>query len=124
MGRIAGDLQERTPGFAETALAIVGELFNETRGWVVGKQLARCAASIGANVWEADAALTDADFANKISVARKEASETQYWLGLAGLCELSSGDARAELQAEADELLKILGTIVRKTQEHIRHWRQ
>ena len=120
MARLTGDLKERTLLFGTKALAVVAELPNETRGWIVGKQLGRAATSIGANVWEADAALTDADFAHKISIARKEAGETQYWLELAHRAELLGAESHAALAKEAEELVKILGTIVRKTQDHIR----
>ena len=82
MGRIAGDLKERTFRFGTAALAALADLPSQTQGWIVGKQLGRSATSIGANVWEADAAQTDSDFAHKISIARKEASETQYRLEL------------------------------------------
>ncbi len=120
MGRIAGDLKERTLRFATEAMKAIAALPHETRGWIVGKQLGRAATSVGANVWEADAALTDADFAHKISIARKEASETEYWLELAGRCELLPDPIRGRLSEEAIELSKILRTIVRKTQAHMR----
>ena len=120
MGRITGDLKERTLQFGTAALTAVAELPNEARGWIIAKQLGRAGSSIGANVWEADAALTDSDFAHKISIARKEASETQYWLQLARRTELMPTDTCTTLMDEATELTKILGTIVRKTQEHIR----
>ena len=120
MGRIGGDLKSRTLNFGIQVLRVVKEMPNETIGWVVGKQLARSATSIGANVWEADAALTESEFANKISIARKEASETLYWLELASRSELIFGEKIAALQSECHELTLVLGTVVRKTQEHIR----
>ncbi|MBU0717271.1 MAG: four helix bundle protein [Planctomycetes bacterium] len=119
MGRLTGDLKERTLQFGVDALAAVAELPNDARGWTVAKQLCRAASSIGANVWEADAAYSDADFAHKISIARKEANETQYWLSLAIRAELLPASTHAKLTNEAEELAKILGTIVRKTQEHL-----
>ena len=119
MGRLIGDLKERTLQFGTKALAAVAELPNEPRGWVVAKQLGRAATSVGANVWEADGALTDSDFAYKISVARKEASETEYWLELCKRSELLPARLHSPLAAEANELAKILATIVRKTQDHI-----
>ena len=117
MGRIVGDLKERTLRFGERVLAIVAALPNETRAWIVGKQLGRSGTSVGANVWEADVALTDSDFANKISIARKEASEAQYWLQLATRSRLITTEEFNELHHEAFELGSVLGTIVRKTQE-------
>ena len=117
MGRIVGDLKERTLRFGERVLAVVAALPNESRAWIVGKQLGRSGTSVGANVWEADVALTDADFANKISIARKESSEAQYWLQLATRSRLISSEVFNELHIEACELGSVLGTIVRKTQE-------
>jgi four helix bundle protein len=37
---------------------------------------------MGANFEEADGAVTKKDFINKVSIARKEAKETRYWLRL------------------------------------------
>ncbi len=119
MGRLIGDLKERTLRFATHVLGAVVELPNEARGWIVAKQLGKAATSIGANVWEADGALTDSGFVNKISIARKEAAETQYWLELCRRSELLSANTQSPLAVEAEELAKILGTIVRKTQDHI-----
>jgi four helix bundle protein len=113
-------LKERTLEFGSQVLAAVAKLPNEARGWIIAKQLGKAASSIGANVWEADAALTDSDFAHKISIARKEANETHYWLELARRTELMPEETYTTLLGEAVELASILGTIVRKTQEHIR----
>ena len=119
MSRLTGDLKERTLRFGTQALAAMAQLPNEARGWIVAKQMGRAATSMGANVWEADAALTDLDFAHMISIARKEANETQYWLELARRAGLMPAETYTTLAGEAAELTKNLGTIVRKTQEHI-----
>ena len=124
MGRLTGDLKERVLRFGEMLLRAAAGLPNESRGWVVGKQLIRSGTSIGANVWEADGAISDADFAYKISVARKEASETEYWLELIRRAEMLEPQCSAELLAETKELSAILATMVRKTQEHIRAQRE
>ena len=116
MGRIIGDLKERTLCFAERAMEAVALLPHEQRGWIVGKQLGRCATSIGANVWEADAAFSDADFASKISIARKEANETLFWVELARRTRLLDGPLCPELADEAMEFARILGTIVQRIQ--------
>ncbi len=120
MSRLVGDLKERTLRFGVAALGAVAELPNDPRGWVIAKQLGKAATSIGANVWEADVALSDSDCAHDISSARKEASETRYWLELARRAGLFPKKTEATLAGEATELAKILGTIVRKTQERIR----
>jgi four helix bundle protein len=75
-------------------------------------QILHCATSIGANLEEATAAQTKPDFIAKVSISRKEARETVYWLRL--LVEgnlISIHDVEWELQ-EATEFVAILGAIV------------
>lgn len=121
MSRIRGDLAERTLDFG-CGILDLGLMFpNDPRGWVLSKQIIRSGTSIGANVREADHALTDGDFAHKCSIARKEAAETHYWLDLSTASGVLSPTATEKLLAEADELVKILSTIVQKTQEYIRN---
>ncbi|MDY7108226.1 MAG: four helix bundle protein [Planctomycetota bacterium] len=117
--RIRGDLADRTLSFAVSLLSAIDGLPPGTRGWVVGRQLARSGTSIGANVWEAEEAMTDADFAHKCSIARKEASETRYWLALCEQAGLLTTAVCDPLREEAVEHTKILATIVHKTQDHI-----
>lgn len=120
MSRIKGDLRERTFSFAKAIVDLSDALPQNTKGWVIGKQLIRAGTSIGANVREADHALTEAEFAQRCSIARKEASESEYWLSLCSACRLLGEPSVAPLIDEAIELLKILGTIVLRTQESIR----
>jgi four helix bundle protein len=120
MPRLTGDLKERTLAFGVRIMDVVRRLPHEQRGWIVGKQLGRAGTSVGANVWEADAAITDAEFTNKISIARKEACEVEYWLELGFHSAMLSHEDREALRQEAMELAKILGAIVRRTQEHMK----
>lgn len=121
VGRIRGDLKQRTLGFGVKVVRAIRQLPNEPAGWLVAKQLGGAGTSIGANVWESDAALTDAEFASKMSIARKEANETEYWVELSRQTALLSETGCAELRSEVQELVRILGTIVLRTQEHIRN---
>ena len=55
---------------------------NEEKEYILSKQLLRSGTSIGANIVEAEAAQSKADFISKMSIASKEARETEYWLML------------------------------------------
>ena len=112
-------MKERTLKFSTKIMQTLAHLPHDQRGWIIGKQLGRAATSIGANIWEADATLSDSDFAYKISISRKEANETLYWLELSSRLEILPSGIRDELAKEANEIVKILGTIVRKTQSYI-----
>jgi len=67
---------------------------------------------VGANVEEAQAAQSRADFINKNFVALKEARETLYWLRLLVAAGLLSESRIAALQSEVDELMRVLGAII------------
>ena len=72
-------LREETIDFA----IAVSDICDEIKGCsVFVNQLLRCSSSIGANVHEAKYAQSRADFINKLEIALKESSETDYWLEL------------------------------------------
>lgn len=52
----------------------------EYKEYVISKQIYRSGTSVGANVRESRHAQSDADFLSKMSIAYKEADETDYWL--------------------------------------------
>lgn len=115
-GRFRGDLPQRTLDFAVAVIQLADSLPENTKGWVVGKQLIRSGTAIGANVREADEAYSSTDFAYKCSLARKEASETEYWLTICVRCNLISIDHGNAAITEARELACVLSTIVKRTQ--------
>lgn len=117
MGRIHGDLLDRAFSFAGKILSIVDQLPSNNKGWELGRQIIRSGTSIGANVREADHAISRADFANKCSIARKESSEVGYWLDLCKSSGLMKGPRVDELIKESIELLCILGAVVKSSQE-------
>ncbi|WP_197905391.1 four helix bundle protein [Thiosulfatimonas sediminis] len=57
-------------------------LTTEKKEYVLSKQLLRSGTSIGANLNEAQAAISKKDFIAKMSIASKEAIEIGYWLNL------------------------------------------
>jgi four helix bundle protein len=115
-GRFQGDLPDRTLDFAVRIVNLTDNLPQNSKGWEVGKQLIRSGTSIGANVREADEAYSSNDFAYKCSLARKEASETEYWLKICERCLLLPSADLSAAMTEAHELACILSTIVKKTQ--------
>jgi four helix bundle protein len=119
MARIQGDLLERTFTFAVRVLAVADRLPRNVKGWEIGKQLIRSGTAVGANVREANNALTDAEFAHRCNVARKEAAETQYWLELCENARLLPKDGVAALSKEADEIVRVLSSVVKKTQRRL-----
>jgi len=78
-------------------------------------QLLRSGTSIGANIKEAQAGQSRADFVHKASVACKEARETHYWLRLIESTDPKPTQELQDLLDEARQLALILTAIVRNT---------
>lgn len=89
------------------------DFFNERKGvgYHFSKQVFRSGTSVGANVEEAQAGQSKADFINKLSIA-KEVRETRYWLRLAIVCEVPPKDRGDKLLDEAGQIMRILGAII------------
>ena len=75
-------LSEKSYRFAVRIVKAYQFLSSEKREFVLSKQLLRSGTSIGANVAEANGAISKADFSSKVSIAYKECLETKYWLSL------------------------------------------
>lgn len=86
--------------------------------FVLSKQLLRSGTSIGANVQEAGAGFTRKDFLYKMSIASKEARETQYWILLLSKSGLVSFNSEYYLD-EIQQIINILTSIVKTTQENL-----
>ncbi len=95
-------------------------LVAEKKEFVLSNQLLRCGTSIGANVAEAKGGISKADFSNKISIAYKECLETKYWLSLLKETDYISDAAFASMYNDADEIARILFSILKKTRLHSR----
>jgi four helix bundle protein len=110
------DLEERTFEFAKTSRAFVKQLPRTISNIEDVKQFIRASGSIGANYIEANEAIGRKDFVMKIKICRREAKESRYWLRLIDTNGKLEGD-QARLLDEADELMKIFGAIVRKSEQ-------
>jgi len=88
-------------------------LLRELRHYELAKQLIRSGTSIGANVEEALAGQSRKDFLAKMSIASKEARETNYWLRLIRDSETIKGAESNKLVEASEELCKILTSIVK-----------
>ncbi len=116
----ARDICERTLDYAVRAIKLCRTLqaMRTGAGDVVGKQYLRSATSIGANVSEAQAAESRADFVHKYRLALKEARESLYWLHVLERSELVAQSRLSEIVQETDELVAIITTIVRHAREN------
>lgn len=82
----------------------------------LANQLLRSGTSVGANIEEAQAGQSKPDFIAKMSISRKEARETLYWLRLLKESDSVEADKLSKILKEADELVRILTAIVKSAQ--------
>ncbi|MBN2462286.1 MAG: four helix bundle protein [Dehalococcoidia bacterium] len=88
-------IEKRVYSFALDIITFVDQLPKGQVSNVIGEQLLRSATSIGANVVEAQGAVSRKDYANFFSYALKSANETKFWLSLlqdSGKADKSSAD--------------------------------
>ena len=109
------DIRERTFQFAVRVIRAARALPQDTATRVVAYQLVKAATSVGANVEEADGAESNRDFGHKLSIARKEARESRYWIRIvqASIKEDAEWDT---LQRESEEIARILSAIINSSQ--------
>jgi four helix bundle protein len=102
------------------ALEII-ELFKflqSNKEFIISKQLLRSGTSIGANVNEALAGESRADFVHKLAIASKEVRETLYWLELLRESQIVIHDYEKYI-LKCTEIVKILTSIVKTTKSNL-----
>jgi len=85
----------------------------EKNEYVLSKQLLRCGTSIGANIEEAVGGQSRKDFLSKLSIAYKEARETNYWLRILRDTKFIDNKMSKSLLADNEEVLKLIGSIIK-----------
>ena len=87
--------------------------------FVQSKQIYRSGTSIGANVRESKHAQSDADFLSKMSIAYKEADETDYWMNLLHDNGYINESQYESLKKDMDRILKLLTSIVKTMNQKV-----
>ena len=112
-----GPVHEKSFAFAVRIVKLARFLQEEKREYVLSKQVLRSGTAIGALVREAEHAESRADFTHKMNIALKEANETLYWLDLLHQSEYLTSDQHTSIHPEAEELVKLLVSIVKSSKE-------
>ena len=86
---------------------------SEYKEYVISKQIYRSGTSVGANVRESKHAQSDADFLSKMSIAYKEADETDYWMNLLHDNGYLNDEQFESLSHDMQRILKLLTSIVK-----------
>jgi len=108
------DLAERTSKFGMQVIAFSKEIPVSHITKPIISQFVRSGTSVGANYYEAEEASSKKDFRNKISIAKKEAKETMYWLEMIIKAEPQLKDKARLIWKESHELVLIFSSIMKK----------
>ncbi len=108
-------IQEKSFRFAVRIVNLCKYLQTEQKEYILSKQLLRSGTSIGANVSESQQAQSRPDFVNKLNIALKEASETEYWLRLLSETEYLTKEQFDSIFADCDEVKSLLVAIVKSS---------
>ena len=110
-------VQNKSFQFAVRIVKLCKYLREEQKEFIMTKQLLRSGTSIGANIAEAQQAQSKSDFVHKMSIALKEASETNYWIRLLHATDYLNEWAMESMILDCSELEKMLTVIIKSAKE-------
>jgi len=108
-------VRDKSFAFALRVVKCYQYLSVEKQEYVLSKQLLRSGTAIGALIREAEQAESRLDFIHKLSIALKEAKETEYWIDLLFHSEYLNQSSYQSLQSDSQELIKLLTSIIKTT---------
>jgi four helix bundle protein len=111
-------IKDKSFDFALQIIKLYKKLVNEKKEYVLSKQLLRSGTAVGALIREAEHAQSKADFIHKMSIALKEANETEYWIDLLYKSEYLNSSEFNLIHTESLSMLKILITIVKSSKQN------
>ena len=110
-------LRTKSYAFGVRIVRLSQFMVSEHKEYVLSKQVLRSGTAIGALIREAEYGISKPDFRNKMSIALKEANETDYWLSILKDTDYINEKMFQSLSADCVELIKMLIATVKTTQK-------
>lgn len=107
-------LRTKTLAFAVRIVKLYDYLRQNKQEYIISKQLIRSATSIGANLAEAQCAISDSDFLAKTYISLKESNESLYWIELLYKADYITEKEFYSIYNDCEEIVKILTAITKK----------
>lgn len=101
-------LQDKSEAFAARIIKLYQYLIKEEHESIIAKQIYRSGTSIGANIAESKNAQSGLDFIHKLSIALKEANETEFWLKSLYAGNYINEAGFTSLRDDNEQLIKML----------------
>ncbi len=106
--------------FALDIIELYKNLTLKKSEYVLSKQILRSGTSIGANIKEGINGQSKKDFLSKMSIALKEAEETEYWIQLLRYSNYIDDKITYLLLENCKEIIKILVTTIKTTKMNLK----
>ena len=116
---MASIVYDKSKAFALRIVKLYKHLNSQYNEMIISKQLLRCGTSIGANITEAEYAISKKEFVMKMYIAFKECGETIYWLDLLFDSEYISEKEYNSIKSDCEELMRLLSSITKTTREKL-----
>ena len=111
-------IDKKSKAFALRIIKLYKQLKEVDKEFVLSKQILRSGTSIGANARERKNSQSKADFINKLSIALKEADETQYWLELLYESAIINENIFCSLNNDLKEIIAIITSSIKTAKQN------
>jgi len=108
-------LKDKSYQFAIRIVELAQKLQKDNKEFVLSRQILKSGTAIGALIREAEFAQSKADFIHKMSIALKEANETDYWLNLLFDTDYLQEQLFDDLVRICNELIAMLVSTIKTT---------
>ena len=99
---------KKSEDFGEKIIKLFDFLKEKKAPYPIIEQIIKSGTSIGANLNEANCAISDKDFQAKVYISLKECNETKYWLRLLNRTNYIPNEMFKGLYEDAEEIFRIL----------------
>ena len=112
-------LRDKSYLFAIRIVKLSRILQTEKKEYVLSKQVIRSGTAVGALIREAEFGQCKPDFINKLSIALKEANETEYWLSLLKDTNFMDEISHKSIAEDCSELIKMLVSSINTAKKNL-----
>ena len=114
---IENNIYELARDFAIRIVNMYKYLVENNKEYIMSKQHFRSGTSIGANVFEGKNAQSRPDFASKMSIALKEATESAYWIDLLHETKYITDSEFQSVSQDCSRIIAVLTKIVKSSKQ-------
>lgn len=112
-------LKSKSYDFALRVIKLCKYLVENKKEYILSKQLLRSGTAVGALIREAEFAQSKKDFVSKMSIALKEANETNYWIDLLKDSNYLDNKEHDSINDDVKELIKMLVSSIKTSKKNL-----